>query len=60
MLGSNVRPSSNDDQTKVEKQKVEKEDNKTSNITNHFKPVSRKQQKTLKPALNKIRKERNS
>ena len=38
---SNVRLSSNNDQNKVKKQKVEKEDNKTSNITDHFKPVSR-------------------
>ena len=42
MENTNVRPSSNDDQTKVKKQRVEKEDNKASDITNHFKPVSRK------------------
>jgi hypothetical protein len=42
MENRNVRPSSNDDQTKVKKQKVKKEDNKMSDITNHFKSVSRK------------------
>ena len=51
MENTNVRLSSDDDQTKVKKQRVEKEDNKVSNITDHFKPVSRKHQKVLKLAL---------
>ena len=51
MKNTNVRPSSDDDQIEVKKQRVEKEDNKVSDITNHFKPVSRKYQKALKSVL---------
>ena len=51
MENTNVRQNSDDDHTKVKKQKVEKEDNKVYDITNHFKPVSRKYQKVLKLAL---------
>ena len=51
MENTNIRLSIDDDQTEVKKQRVEKEDNKVSDITNHFKLVSRKYQKALKSAL---------
>ena len=51
MKNSNIRLSSNNNQNKVKKQKVEKEDHKISDINDHFKPVSRKQQRALKSVL---------
>ena len=51
MDNTNIRPSSDNDQTEVKKQRVKKEDNKVSDITDHFKPVSRKHQKVLKSVL---------
>ena len=49
-MNTNIRPSSDNNHTEVKKQKVEK-DNKVSDITNYFKPVSRKYQKVLKLVL---------
>ena len=48
---TNTRLSDNDDYTEVKKQKVEKEVNKASDITDYFKLVSKKYQKTLKSIL---------
>ena len=48
---TNIRPSSNNDYIEVKKQRVEKEVNKASNITEHFKQINKKYQKTLKSIL---------